>query len=138
MSIDIELLLHNHRINNMEDSLHVSESESDKKLLSLDVSIKDEIKIELQTGLSPQENANLMVKSEIQDNYGPISSSGISWIKQNIEMDGNSPEYVDVSVNSEERDLHQRELVCDLPFIKEELEAYDHRQVKTDSHAGSR
>nr|CAD7580591.1 unnamed protein product [Timema californicum] len=73
-------------------------------------------------GHNPQENANLMVNSEIQDSYGPISSSGISWIKQNVEMEGNSPEYMDVSVNSEERDLQQRELVCDLPFIKEELE----------------
>nr|CAD7578027.1 unnamed protein product [Timema californicum] len=73
-------------------------------------------------GHSPQENANLKVKSEIQDSYGPVSSSGISWIKQEFEMEGNSPEYVDVSVNFEERDLHQRELVCDLPFIKEELE----------------
>nr|CAD7414559.1 unnamed protein product [Timema poppensis] len=69
----------------MEDSPHFSESESDKKQLSLDVSIKDEINIEL-------------------------------------EMEENSPEYVDVSVNSEERDFHQQELVCDLPFIKEELE----------------
>nr|CAD7464634.1 unnamed protein product [Timema tahoe] len=75
-------------------------------------------------GLSPQENANLTVKSEIQDSYGPVSSSGISWIKQEIEMEGNSPEYVDVSVNSEELDLYQRESVCDLPFIKEEPEVW--------------
>nr|CAD7430874.1 unnamed protein product [Timema monikensis] len=106
----------------MEDSLHFTESESDKKLLSLDVSIKDEINIESEMGLSPQENANLTVETKIQDSYGPISSSRIPWIKQEFEIDGNSPEYVDVSVNSEERDLHQRELVCDLPFIKEELE----------------
>nr|CAD7421457.1 unnamed protein product [Timema poppensis] len=69
----------------MEDSPHFSESESGKKFLSLDVSIKDEINIE-------------------------------------PEMDGISPEYVNDSVKSEERDLHHRELVCDLPFIKEELE----------------
>nr|CAD7580239.1 unnamed protein product [Timema californicum] len=73
-------------------------------------------------GPSPQENSNLTVKSETQDSYGPVSSSGITWIKQEFEMEGNSPEYLDVSVNSEERDLHQQELVCDLPFIKEELE----------------
>nr|CAD7414558.1 unnamed protein product [Timema poppensis] len=127
MSIGIELQPHDHGNNNMEDSPHFSESESDKKLLNLDVSIKDETNIEPEMGFSPQENANLTVNSEIQDSYGPISSSGISWIKQNVEvfinrMEGNSTEYVDVSVNSEERDLHQQELVCDLPFIKEELE----------------
>nr|CAD7200001.1 unnamed protein product [Timema douglasi] len=122
MSIGIKLQPHDHGNNNMEDSPHFSESESDKKLLNLDVSIKDETNIEPEMGLSPQENANLTVKSEIQDSYGPVSSSGITWIKQEFEMEGNSTEYVDVSVNSEERDLHQQELVCDLPFIKEELE----------------
>nr|CAD7204393.1 unnamed protein product [Timema douglasi] len=85
MSIGLELQSHDHGNNNMEDSPHFSESESDKKQLGLDVSIKDEINIE-------------------------------------PEIEGNSPEYVDVSVNSEERDLHKQELVCDLPFIKEELE----------------
>nr|CAD7444035.1 unnamed protein product [Timema bartmani] len=109
---------------NMEDSSHFSESESNEKELSRDVSIKDEIKIEPEMVLNPQENANLTVKSEIPDSYEAVSSPAISWIKQEIEMEGNSPEYVDVSVNSEELDLYQRESVCDLPFIKEEPETH--------------
>nr|CAD7604515.1 unnamed protein product [Timema genevievae] len=131
---------------NMEDSSHFSESESDEKERSRDVSIKDEIKLEQEMVLNPQENANLTVKSEIPDSYEAVSSPAISWIKQEIElanalvvlsstaedgeiqvrnlgqMEENSPEYVDVSVNSEELDLYQRESVCDLPFIKEEPE----------------
>nr|CAD7200003.1 unnamed protein product [Timema douglasi] len=52
-------------------------------------------------------------------------------VKKPNDMEGNSPEYVDVSNNSDERDLYQRELVCDLPFIKEELESR-HNTVDTD------
>nr|CAD7269449.1 unnamed protein product [Timema shepardi] len=80
----IELQSHDHG-NNMEDSPHFSKSDSDKKLLSLDVSIKDENNIDPEMGLSPQENANLMVISEIKDSYGPVSS-GITLIKQEFEV----------------------------------------------------
>nr|CAD7607419.1 unnamed protein product [Timema genevievae] len=71
---------------NMEDSSHFSESESDKKQLSRDVLIKEEIEIKQEMGLNLQEYANLMVNSEIPDNYDPVSSSGIPYIKQEIEV----------------------------------------------------
>nr|CAD7200002.1 unnamed protein product [Timema douglasi] len=131
---------HDHGNNNMEDSPHFSESESDKKQLSLDISIKDEINIE------PEKRATergVMMFTEwfvrlpgfplhrrslgssdsphywyrCHSPHSPKADSVTTWNT----MEGNSPEYV-VSVNSEERDLHQQELVCDLPFIKEELE----------------
>nr|CAD7265549.1 unnamed protein product [Timema shepardi] len=74
---------------NMEDSSHFSENESEEKHLIHDVLIKEEIEIKPEMGLNLQEYENLTVNSEIPDNYESVSSSGIPWIKQEIE-DGHS------------------------------------------------